>query len=90
MGIYFGRKKLTGVPLSDDCPFFANPPVVLRSDILVLSRFILFGIVIIFTWIFICAVLLAERRARRVRGSIIVAYRTNNKYEGKWDNCYYE
>ena len=69
--------------MSDDCPFPASPSALPRTDtcrlffILVLSRFILFGIVINFTRIFVCAGLLAGRRARRVRGSIRVAYRTN-------------
>jgi len=83
IGFYFGWKQLSRIPISEHCPFFANPPVLLRTDtfrfffIIVLSRFILFGIVIIFTRRFICAGLLAGRRARRVRGSIGVAYRIN-------------
>jgi len=74
---------MTGIPISDDCPFPANPSALPRTDtcrlifIIVLTRFILFGIVINFTRKFICAGLLAGRRARRVRGSISVAYLTN-------------
>ena len=74
---------MTGIPMSEDCPFPASPSALPRTDtcrlffILVLTRFILFGIVINFTRIFICAGLLAGRRARRFRGSIRVAFRTN-------------
>ena len=71
---------MLGIPISEDCSFPASPSALPRIDtcrlifILVLTRFILVGIVINFTRIFVCAGLLAGRRARRVRRSWLVAY----------------
>ncbi len=71
---------MIGIPISEDCPFPASPSALPRTDtcrlffILVLTRFILFGIVILISLGFAFAPASSRGGVRGGSGAGLVAY----------------